>query len=116
MNQVDITVPGTWTLASPTDIYSLVNDATATPNESWTTSGTYSFVANVGGQMPIDKDGQFVFVFSTTPAATGPSNFTVVVTDQFGVTTNKTATVTVNPYGSGGLNADSPSTWREIFQ
>lgn len=115
VDSVAVTVPAGWSFGG--DAYSLVTDTTPTDIETWTVLGTtFTAFPNPAGRMPLDQDGQFMLVFTSTPTVTGNSSFTVRVTDENGTFVDKTTPITVNAFGSGGNNATSPSTWREEFR
>ena len=120
VNSVAITVvPAGWTFSG--DGYAVVADMTGTDQDNWTLAGTTFTAPSAAGRTPVSvpptfNDGNYSFLFSTTPATTGASSFTVRVTDDNGAFVDHTTTVTVNAFDPTGPNLTNPSTWREIFQ
>jgi len=123
LNRVAITVPGGFVYGG--DGYSLVNDnsGTGVPNESWGQAIT-TFTAPLNnapaadpGRIPNNgSSGDFSLVFSSTPSAAGTYTFSLDLTDENGVTRNRTADVPVSVFNTGTINAVNPATWREVFQ
>jgi hypothetical protein len=119
VNSVAITVPAGWTFG--TDGYSVVADSTCTDIDTWTLASTTFTAPNAAGQTKVSApptfcDGNYSLLFSATPVTTGPSTFTVRVTDSNGAFVDHTTPVTVNAFDPTGPNLTNPSTWREIFQ
>lgn len=125
LNKVAITVPGGFTYNG--DGYSLVTDTTTSTtgvqNESWGQSvTTFTAPANNApaadpGRIPNDgSGGDFSLVFTPTPSAAGTYTFSLDLTDENGVTRNRTVDVPVATFGTGTLNSSSPATWHEVFQ
>jgi hypothetical protein len=119
VNSVAITViPAGWTFG---DGYSVVADMTGTDQDNWTLAATTFTAPNAAGRTPKSVsptfyDGNYSLLFSATPATTGPSTFTVRVTDDNGAFVDHTTPVTVNAFDPTGPNLTNPSTLREIFQ
>ena len=119
VNSVAITVPAGWTFG--TDGYSVVADSTCADIDTWTLASTTFTAPNAAGQTKVSAsptfcDGNYSLLFSATPVTTGPSTFTVRVTDSNGAFVDHTTPVTVNAFDPTGPNLTNPSTWREIFQ
>jgi hypothetical protein len=119
VNSVAITViPAGWTFG---DGYSVVADMTGTDQDNWTLAATTFTAPNAAGRTPKSVsptfyDGNYSLLFSATPVTTGPSTFTVRVTDDNGAFVDHTTPVTVNAFDPTGPNLTNPSTLREIFQ
>lgn len=121
LNKVAITVPGGFSYGS--DGYSLVNDTTGNPNESWSLATT-TFTAPLNNAPGVDpgrlpnngSSGDFSLVMSGTPPAVGTYTFSLDLTDENGVTRTRTVDVPVATFGSGTINTASPAAWREVFQ
>ncbi|MDH3310604.1 MAG: hypothetical protein OEM48_06405 [Gammaproteobacteria bacterium] len=129
---VSVTIPAGWTVAAtdPYFSYSLVaqdnppNPGTTQIENVWTVSGanTVVFTAplvpyNVLPLIPASpKQGDFRLVFATTPAVSGTSNFSIRITDTNDVFVDRTTTITVDPYNTGGRNDTNKVNWREVFQ
>jgi hypothetical protein len=69
------------------------------------------------GRIPNNgSSGDFSLVFTPTPSAAGTYTFSLDLTDENGVTRNRTVDVPVTTFGTGTLNSSSPATWHEVFQ
>ena len=121
LDKVAITVPAGFVYGG--DGYSLVTDTTSNPNEGWSLATT-TFTAPLNNAPAADparvpnngSAGDFSLVFSSTPAAVGTYTFSLDLTDENGVTRNRTVDVPVTTFGTGTLNASTPATWHEVFQ
>jgi hypothetical protein len=121
LNRVAIALPAGFAYGG--DGYSLVTDTTGNPNESWGQAAT-TFTAPLNnapapdpGRVPnTGSSGDFSLVMSSTPSAAGTYTFSLDLTDENGVTRNRTVDVPVSAFGSGTINSASPATWREVFQ
>jgi hypothetical protein len=132
VTQVSVTIPAGWTLATsdPYFSYSLVdqdsppNPGTAQIEDIWTVAGTNPVIFtaplvpyNVLPLIPASpKQGDFRLVFSATPAAAEASVFQLRIIDTNNAFVDRTTTVTVDPFGTGGRNDTNKVNWREVFQ
>jgi len=120
LNKVAITVPAGFVYGG--DGYSVATDTTGNPNTGWSQAIT-TFTAPLNnapaadpGRIPIGSGGDFSLVMSSTPGAAATYTFTLVFTDENGVSKSGTVDVPVSTFGSGTINSAARSTWREVFQ
>lgn len=115
VNSVSINIPSGWTWAN--DAYSLVELNSTTSVETWTVSGSnpvvFTAAPTSSDRLPLDFNGTYGIVFSQTPTTTGPSTFSLTITDASPLSLTKTISVTVNPFNSSGLNAVGTEIYRE---
>lgn len=132
VKQVSVTIPAGWTVATvdPYYSYSLIdqdsppNPGTTQIEEVWTVSGTNPVVFTASlvpyNALPLipasPKQGDFRLVFTATPASPETSTFTLRITDTNNAFVDRSTTVTVDPYGTGGRNDTNKVNWREVFQ
>lgn len=114
VSQVAILPPGGWSYGG--DSYSLVNNTTGTPVETWTAAATTFSAPSATDRMGLGYDGDFNLVFTATPAVAGPYSFTVRITDSAARTVDRLTSITVNPYGTGGGNDAASGVWREEYR
>lgn len=114
VKQVQITIPAAW--GSVTDTDSAI-DQINPPNpgteavETWTVAGT-TFTAPASPPNPYNllaltsptQKGIFYLVFSSTPAVTGASPFSITITDTNNTPVSVPAPVTVNSFNTGSPN------------
>lgn len=118
---VAVVVPAGWTWSG--DSYSLVDINAVTSVEIWTVSGSGPVVftaPTVADRLYVSGDGEYRLTFSSTPPAAGPlpfsSPFSLTITHATGIVNARVAPVTVNPYGTSGLNDVGGLVWREDFR
>jgi hypothetical protein len=114
---VAIGIPAGWTWSG--DSHSLVDANVTTSVETWTVSGSnpVTFTAPiVADQLFVTGDGEYRLTFSATPGSTGVSTFPLTITHASGVVNTIPSTVTVNAFGSGGLNDAPGLIWQEQFR
>lgn len=109
-NQVAIAAPGGWTFGG--DGYAVVTNTLLSTVDTWGAGATF-ISPNATDRIPVGRNGDFSLLFSQTPASTGVYTFTVAITDATGRIDTVPTVVTVDPFGSGSLNAAETEMWRE---
>lgn len=110
MNQVAIAAPGGWTFGG--DGYAVVTSTLLGQVDSWGTGATFTS-PNATDRIPVGQSGDFSLLFSATPASTGAYTFNITITDATGRADTLPTSVTVDPFGSGSLNAAETGMWLE---
>lgn len=125
-NQVRITAPAGWVYSgeaySEVDQVNPPNPFTGTADNVWIVSGAnpVTFTAPAANVLVLTspvKRGEYSLVFSSVPTVAGMSTFVLRITDVNGDFVDRNVDVTINPFGSGGLNdLQQPRQWREEFR
>lgn len=115
INQVSISVPAGWTSAN--DAYAIVSTITGSQVDSWSPSGTTFTSPSSNDRIPPSpSSGDFFVLFSSTPSTAGTYTFNVTITDDASPTPVSKmipTAVTVNAFGTGGMNATDSAIWHE---
>jgi hypothetical protein len=120
---IDIDTASGWVWgAGSEDTYSFVDTGAATSVENtWTVSGSdpVTFTAPAAAdRQAVGEDGDYRLAFSSTPTVAVSTNFTfnVTITDANGIAVTVPATITVDPFNTGGLNDANSLIWQEEFR
>ncbi|MBI3804798.1 MAG: hypothetical protein HY282_13660 [Nitrospirae bacterium] len=117
VKSVSISYPAGWSYGG--DAYSLIENSAGNLIETWTASGTNPVVftaPSVAERLMIGGAGDFRLVFTGTPATTGVSSFTSIITDANDRADTDVIPITVNPFNSDSLNESDIKTYREDFR
>ncbi|MEW6684083.1 MAG: hypothetical protein AB1451_14385 [Nitrospirota bacterium] len=122
-NNVAIDLPAGWVWAGGgEDSYALVDTGVGTSSENWSALGPdpVTFTAQtVADRLYVGGQGEYRLAFSSTPTATVPTvyTFNVTITDATGApAVTVPASVTLNPFNTGGLNDANGLIWQEQFR
>lgn len=121
-NSVGIDIPAGWTWAGGgEDSYAVVDTGVGTTSENWPPAGSdpVTFTAQtVADRLYMGGQGEYRLAFSNTPTVTVPTvyTFNVTITDANGIGVTVPASVTVDPFSTGGLNDANGLIWQEQFR